>query len=142
MSTQSADPESAAPVGPEGNRPGKGRLLRPSSAGVIKQALNHYLRLEPDFAAAYFPLVQARGYSNYDDVFEIDDNQVDALRPLMTESILHFLKEDGRERNRNVNLIDRRLIDDGFESRAAKKAKLWTEALRDLCSVFGLESPV
>jgi hypothetical protein len=120
----------------------KGKLLRPATTGVVKQALNHYLAKERDFVGVYFPLVGSRGYAAYDDVFQLNDVQADALRPIMAESIAHFWKEDGRERNRNVGLIDRQPIDPKFESRAAKKAKLWTEALRDLCQVFGLESPL
>lgn len=120
----------------------KGKLLRPGNQGVIKQALNSYLAHEPDFAGVYFPNAVARGYATYGDVFDLTDLQADALRPIMAESVAHFLKEDGRERNRNVGLIDRQPIDTDFVSRAAKKAKLWTEALRDICSVFGLESPL
>jgi hypothetical protein len=120
----------------------KGKLLRPATTGVLKQALNHYLAKERDFVGVYFPLIVARGYSTYDDVFQLTEDQADALRPIMAESIAHFYKEDGRERNRNVGLLDHRPVEQGFESRAAKKAILWTGALRDLCSVYGLESPL
>jgi hypothetical protein len=120
----------------------RGRMLRPSTAGVIKQALNHYLQREPEFVCEYFPLVRDRGFASYDDIFRINARQVDALRPLLAESVLCFHKQDGRERNRNVGLLDRRPVDPGFESWAAKKARLWTEASRDLCRVFGLESPL
>ena len=120
----------------------KGKLLRPGSQGVLKQALNSYLAHEPVFVGVYFPIAVARGYATYGDVFDLTDLQADALRPIMAESVTHFLKEDGRERNRNVGLIDRLPVDPNFVSRAAKKAKLWTEALRDLCGVYGLESPL
>lgn len=120
----------------------KGKLLRGSTQGVLRQALNHYLAKERDFVGVYFPSVVSRGYATYDDVFQLTEAQADALRPIMAESIAHFYKEDGRERNRNVGLIDREPIDPTFESRAAKKAKLWIEALRDMCGVFGFESPV
>jgi hypothetical protein len=120
----------------------KGLLLRPATTGVVKQALSHYLAKERDFTRVYFPLIIARGYPNYDDVFQLSDAQADALRPIMAESILHFHKEAGREEKRNIRLIDREPEDPTFEPRAAKKAKLWTEALRDLCSVFGLEAPI
>jgi hypothetical protein len=119
----------------------KGKLLRPSTTGVLKQSLNHYLAKERDFVGVYFPLIAVRGYATYDDAFQLTDTQADALRPILSESIAHFFKEDGREKNRNVGLLDRKAVEPNFESRSAKKAKLWTEALRDLCTVFGLESP-
>lgn len=120
----------------------KGKLLRPATTGVLKQSLNHYLARERDFVGVYFPIVASRGYATYDDVFQLTDEQADALRPILAESITHFYKEDARERNRSIGLLDRRPLDPSFESRAAKKAKLWSDALKDLCTAFGLDSPL
>lgn len=120
----------------------KGTLLRPATTGVVRQALNHYLAKERDFMGAYFPLIVARGYATFDDVFQLSADQADALRPIMAESIAHFHKEAGREEARNVHLTERTPIDPAFVPRGTRKAKLWTEALRNLCEVFGLEHPI
>jgi hypothetical protein len=58
----------------------KGKLLRGASTGVLKQALNHYLARERDFVGVYFPQIVTRGYATYDDVFQLNDTQADALR--------------------------------------------------------------
>lgn len=120
----------------------KGRLLRPSSVGVLKEALHHYLVHDRDFVDVYFPEVASRGYPDWGDVFGLNDLQADALRPIMVESVRYFWKQDAKEKNRNVNLLTREPIDPAFVSFHARKAKYWTEALRDLCSVYGLESPL
>ncbi|MGA8302213.1 MAG: hypothetical protein WA691_05945 [Thermoplasmata archaeon] len=134
----------ATRIGEEGERETpppeqRGRLLRPSTVAVLKQALQHYLEHERDFVDAYFPEVARRGYVTWGDVFGLSDRQADACRPILLESIRHFLKEDARERNRNVHLLTREPVDPNFVSFPARKAKAWTEALRDLCNVFGLE---
>lgn len=120
----------------------KGRALRPSTQGVVKQAIQYYRAHEPDFVAAYFPNVTARGYASFGDVFDLTDLQADALRVILVESIRQFGKEVARDRNRNVHLVDRTPLDPSFVSPAERKSKLWTEALRDLCGVFGLEFPM
>jgi hypothetical protein len=130
---------------PEGDRTTteqKGRLLQPASQGVLKQVLQHCLAREPDFAAEYFPLVKIRGYATYGDVFELSDRQADALRPIMAESVHYFLKLDGRERNRNINPFTRAEVDPSYVSFPARKAKFWADAARDVCRVYGLESPL
>jgi hypothetical protein len=120
----------------------RGHQLRPSTVGVLKRALNLYRQWEPDFVAAYFPRVAERGDARMEDIFELDDQQADALRPIMAESIQYFWKQDGRDKNRNLNLLTHQPEDPSFVSFHARKAKYWTEAIRDLCRVFGLESPV
>lgn len=120
----------------------KGRLLRPSTVGVLKQALEHYLQHNRDFVDVYFPEIASRGYAAWGDIFGISDRQADALRPIMVESIRHFWKEDGRDKNRNVNLLTREPEDPNFVSYHARKAKYWTEALRDMCEVYEIQSPL
>jgi hypothetical protein len=120
----------------------KAPRLRPSTVGVLKQALSWYLQWEREFVEVYFPRVTARGYVTWGDVFAIGDAQADALRPIMVESIHHFWKLDGRERNRNVNLLTHEPEDPRFVSFYARKAEYWTGALRDLCSTFDLKSPI
>jgi hypothetical protein len=117
-------------------------LLPPSVQGVVKEVLGIYKNREPDFMGVYFPVVTARGYPLYGDVFDLTAVQADALLPLMAESIRHFWRLDGRERNRSVNLLTREPMDSEHVSYYAKKALTWTEALRTLCSTFGLQSPV
>jgi hypothetical protein len=120
----------------------KGRPLRPSTIGVLKEALQHYLARERDFVDAYFPEVAERGYTKWGDLFGLTDDQADALRPIMVESIHHFWRQDGAEKNRRVNLLNREPDDPGFVSFPARKAKFWTEALRDLCRVYAMECPL
>ncbi len=120
----------------------KGILLRPATTGVLRQALNHYLAKERDFVGVYFPNVVARGYASYDDVFQLSDDQADALRPILAESITHFHVQAGREEARNTHLTQRTPIDESFVPRAARKANLWTDALKNLCETFGLEPPI
>ena len=120
----------------------KEEFLQPSSRGVLKQAIQHYRENDREFADVYFPDVTARGYVTWGDVFGATDLQADALRPIMVESIRHFWKQDGKEKNRCVNLLTREPEDPNFVSYYARKAKYWTAALRDLCKVFGLESPL
>lgn len=120
----------------------KGKLLQPSTAGILKQALGQYLAHERDFVDEYFPEVALRGYSTYGDVFGLTVRQADALRLSLVESIRHFRKQAGRDVARNTHLLTRESEDPNFVSFHERKAKLWTEALRDLCKVFGLESPL
>jgi hypothetical protein len=112
------------------------------TAGVLRQALQIYRAGDPDFVGEYFPNVASRGYSTYDDVFSTDARQAEALVPILEGSIHRFLVQDGRERGRNTHLLERTPLDPNFESSFAKKAKMWTDALRDLCHVYGLSSPV
>jgi hypothetical protein len=120
----------------------KGRQLQPCTTGVLRSALGFYKSNDPDFTGEYFPINAARGYSMYGDVFMLDNRQAGALIPIMTESITRFSTQDGREKNQNINLLDRSLLDPKYESRSAKKAKMWSAALRDLCGDYGRESPV
>jgi hypothetical protein len=120
----------------------RGRLFQPGSAGVTRGALNFYRAGDPDFTGEYFPNVANRGYATYDDVFTMDDRQAASLVPILYDSICHFWVQDGRDKRRNTHLIERIPIDPAYESSAAKKAKMWTAALRDLCSIYGLECPV
>lgn len=120
----------------------RGEKLRPSSVGVLRQSLNFYLHKERDFVDVYFPEIARRGYATWHDVFELTDRQADALRPIMSDSVEHFRRQDARERNRNVNLLTREVLDPEFVSGPARKAKYWTEAVRDLCAVYGLDSPI
>jgi hypothetical protein len=119
-----------------------GRRLRPMTAGVLRQALQFYRAGDPDFVGEYFPNIAARGYSTYDDVFSTDARQAEALVPILEASIRRFLFQDGRERSRNTHLLERTPIDPNFESGFAKRARMWTEALRDLCQVYGLPCPL
>lgn len=120
----------------------RGRQLRPSTASVLKRALNLYLQWEPDFIEAYFPRVTKRGEARLGDIFDLDDQQADALRPVMAESIQYFWKQAGRDKTRNLHLLTHEPEDPTFVSYHARKAKYWTEALRDLCAVFAFESPI
>ena len=120
----------------------RGKQLRPSTVGVLKQALEHYLRDNRDFLDVYFPDTSGRGYVTWGDVLGLSDLQADALRPIMVESIHHFWKQDGREQARNVHLLTRQKEDPNFVSVHAKKARYWTQALQELCGVFRLESPI
>ncbi len=140
MSEAASSPRT--PLGVMVAPPRLGEHLQPSSVGVCRDALNFYLQRERDFIDVYFPEVSGRGYATWADVFGLSPRQADALRPIMSESIRHFWKQDGRERNRNTNLLTRERIDPDFISYFARKASYWTDALRDVCRVFGLASPV
>jgi hypothetical protein len=120
----------------------KGTLLRPSTIGILKRALAYYLEYERDFVGVFFPKVAARKYVTWADLFELTDRQADAMRPIVVDSIYHFRRQDGRERNKNVDLLARTPLDPGFVSEYARRADLWTDALRDLCEVYGLKSPL
>jgi hypothetical protein len=110
--------------------------------GALKDALGFYLEREREFVDVYFPEVSGRGYVVWGDVFGLSERQADALRPIVVESVRHFWRQDGRDKNRSVNLLTRMPEDPSFVSYHARKAKFWTAALRDLCTVFGLESPL
>lgn len=125
-----------------GDGPPKGRLLAPTTAGVIRQALQYYLREDLDFTAEFFPNIIARGHANYDDVFSLSQRQAEALVPVLESSVRHHQRLDGRERARNTHLITRVPIDPAFKSALAQKAEMWAGALRDLCRNFGLNCPV
>jgi hypothetical protein len=120
----------------------RGKQLQPSTVGVLKQALGQYLRNERDFVDVYFPDTSGRGYASWGDVLGLSDRQADALRLIMVDSIHYFRKQAARDQARNVHLLTRAKEDPNFVSFHAKRANYWTEALRDLCGVFGLESPV
>jgi hypothetical protein len=119
-----------------------GKRLPPISAGVIRQALDIYRANDPDFVGAYFPNVASRGRASYDDVFSMDRRQAESLLPMIDNTVRYFRKLDAKEKNRNIHLVERTPIDSGFESQFEKRVKLWTTTLRDLCSVFGIESPL
>jgi hypothetical protein len=119
-----------------------GKRLPPISAGVIRQALDIYRANDPDFVGAYFPNVASRGRASYDDVFSMDRRQAESLLPMIDNTVRYFRKLDAKEKNRNIHLVERTPIDPDFESQFEKRVKLWTTTLRDLCSVFGIESPL
>ena len=139
--TAIASPTDGETSGSDGSER-RGTLLKPSTVGVLKDALSFYLQGNLDFMDVYFPQISSRRHVVWGDVFALSATQADALRPIMVESIRHFLKQDARDRNRNVSLLTRALEDPEFVSFHGRKAKYWTDALRDLCQTFGLESPI
>jgi hypothetical protein len=120
----------------------RGRLLTPITAGVIRQALQYYCHDDSDFTAEYFPNVSTRGFARYDDVFNLDQRQAEALVPMLESSVRRHQRLDGKERARNTHLIDRVPIDADFKSAAAQKAEMWAGGLRDLCRRFDMRCPV
>jgi hypothetical protein len=120
----------------------KGKRLDPMTVGVIIRALRYYQWRRPDFTREYFPSVMARGFGTIDDVYVMDYRQASALVPIMDESIKHFWIQDGRARTGDAEATRLHPLDPSCESSAAKKARIWTRVLRDICFVFDLPSPV
>lgn len=120
----------------------RGRLLSPITAGVLRRALQHYLRSDPEFVGEFFPNVGSRGHSTYDDVFSLTQRQAEALVPILESSVRYYQRLDGRERGRNIHLIERKPIESSFQSAPGKTGELWARALTDLCAKFMVICPI
>ncbi len=112
----------------------------PSSgtADTLLRALQYYLEYEPEFVGLFFPDVASRNQVLPSDVDGITWRQADALRPLLADSVLYFRRQLGKGPGR---------VPPGEGARAEaealrRKEALWTAALRDLCSAYGLDFPL
>jgi hypothetical protein len=129
---------------PEEESPGIGtgeRVLRSSSTETLKRALQYYLEYEPVFVKMFFPLMAERGYVVRADVGQMTARQADALLPLLVDSVRYFERQEAKETKR-MNLSTTRPEGSAIVSEVGRKAKLWTDAARDLCEVFDLRFPV
>lgn len=109
-----------------------------STADTLLRALQYYLQYEPEFVALFFPDVAARKQVLPSDVEGLTWRQADALRPLLTDSVLYFRRQLEKGPGRSPPGED-----PGSEPDALRrKEALWTTALRDLCAAYGLEFPL
>jgi hypothetical protein len=117
------------------------KALRSSSVETLKRSLQYYLEYEPEFVAMFFPRMAERGYVVRSDAGEMTHRQADALCPLLLDSVRYFERQDAKERSKQVRSSDPVQGPTAGLSEFGRKAQLWSDALRDLCEVFGLQAP-
>jgi hypothetical protein len=142
MTAGASDPHGPTSSSATGLSSGRGRLLSPITAGVLRQALQHYLASDPEFVGEFFPNLASRGHSAYDDVFSLTQRQAEALVPILESSVRYYQRLDHREQSRAVHLIERKPAEPSSRSSFGQKAELWARSLRDLCDKFDVICPM
>lgn len=118
-----------------------GRDLRPSTAEALKEDLERQRQFSAQFIERYFPKIADRGSVDYSEIDEMTYAQADAMVYSLAKSIRSFKKDAGRARARGVGFLKDETNGDDADQYEIK-AKQYSAALRDLCTVFGIEPPL
>lgn len=114
----------------------------PEVSATLKRALQYYLEYESEFVRVFFPRVAERNYVSLADIAEMTHRQADALRPMLADSVRYFRRQDRKVPSRE-DTASRAPATDSLENPdLARKERLWTDALRQLCESFGLVDPL
>ena len=116
-------------------------VLRPDSKLTLKHALQYYLEFEPDFVMTFFPDMLGRGYVSWGDVERLSRSQAESLAPMLADSIRFFGRRIRKERGSDEGFARPGKRDAVTMDELDRKSRLWSEALRDLCEVWGLDIP-
>ena len=100
------------------------------------------MEFRPRWIERYFPAVAERHRLTYGDIEAMSEDQAQATRYLLSEQIMYFEARVRKELARSVTLLPLDKENVSHESDFAIRAKLYREALGDLCSVFGFSNPM
>ena len=125
-----------------GPAPGPGPRLGAEALATLMRVLQYYLEYEREFVTMFFPEIVERGYVASSDVAELTARQADALRPLLADSVRYFRRQEAKQPSRRTPSTLEPTRDDAERSSTSKKARLWANALQELCLSFGLRNPL
>jgi hypothetical protein len=131
----------ATPPTNDANNRALGERLRASTVEALKEDLERQKAFGAQFLERYFPEITARGSVDYSDIDHLTPHQADAMAYSLARSIRQFKKDAGRQRARGVTLLKEENGEDEGEQYEIK-ARQYAAAVRDLCTVFGLEAPL
>jgi hypothetical protein len=112
------------------------------TTGTLKRALQYYLEYEREFVTLFFPRIAERNYVTLADVAEMTPRQADALRPLLADSVRYFRRKEEQEPARPSPPLYGTPGAADPTTDLARKARLWADALRELCASFELSDPL
>ena len=118
-----------------------GQRLKPSTSEVAKEDLGRQLAFQAPFVPRHFPEVAQRGRVEYRDIDYMTKEQADAMVYSLAKSVRSFKKGGHQRAVPGLGLLEPEEAEDKTD-RYEIKAKQYVAALRDLCQVFGLESPL